>query len=1784
MLRSVPSHFAIWTFLVLFQLFNQYLATNGQYMGSRQRLRGNIPARGYEPKKLHPCEQSSCYPATGNLLIGREDQLFASSTCGLHGQQRYCIVSHLEERKKCFWCDSRPTIRPNPLLNHNISNIVYRNYPGTRQKSWWQSENGKENVFIQLDLEAEFHFTHLIITFKTFRPAAMLIERSYDFKQSWQVYRYFAQNCTESFPGVREGLPKNLTDVVCESRYSGIAPATDGEVIYRVLPPGLPIDNPYSEQVQNLLKMTNLRINFTKLHTLGDDLLDRREEIQEKYYYAITDMTVRGSCSCYGHANRCLPLAGIDPKPDMVHGRCECTHNTKGRNCEKCEDFFNDLPWRPAIGKQTNACKRCNCNNHATSCHFDAALYEATGHVSGGVCDGCSHNTMGPNCEQCKPFFYRDPLRDIQDPEVCRPCDCDPHGSLDGGICDSLSDNANGIVAGSCHCKKNVEGRRCDVCKNGFWNFTDVNPDGCQPCTCNTFGTIDNQGCNVYTGECTCKRYVTGRDCNQCLPEYFGLSEKRDGCQPCDCDPGGSFDNFCDVVTGQCRCRDHMTDRRCNVPKQQHFTASIDFLLFESETSQTNGQVVIREQYRDGKDDTWTGIGFIKAHEGAYIEFSIDGIRTSMDYDIVIRYEPKSPDSWEEVGVTVIRPGPNDPNGPCARSSPEDDIKSVGLPANSRSVVVFPPACLEAGKTYKIRLDFRRSNYERENPSATVLIDSITLIPRIDTIPWFHGSATAETRREEYERNHCALLAYNINPGPIPEVCKKYQASIGAYVFNGALQCQCDPTGSHSKFCDPYGGYCKCKPNVVGRRCDRCAPGTYDFGPEGCKACDCNSIGALDNFCNATTGQCKCRANTYGRECDQCRTGFWRFPNCERCDCNGHADICESKTGVCINCRDNTMGDHCEQCIKGYYGDPQINIDIPCRPCPCPGPPSSNHSYADSCSLDPATKDVICECLEGYGGSRCDVCDDNYYGNPEVPGGSCRPCNCNGQIDVLSPGNCDPHTGKCLKCLYETTGDHCEVCRPGFFRYTPDRMCEECTCHILGTNSSAGPCDPNSGQCICLPNVSGLKCDECIENHWKIASGEGCEPCGCDFQGSLSPQCNKFDGQCECKPGFGGRQCNECMATFWGDPKVECRRCECDRRGSKTLQCDRKTGACVCEPGIGGYNCDRCARGYIGYSPNCSPCGECFENWDRNLQELRNKSLDIINRAKDIKKVGATGAYTKEFEDMQWQLNEIDQLLNHTELVNVDDIESELEMLRKQINETDSKKLKNLINSLDEMNSKIYKTNITVNDLASRIEELKNKTKELENNGTRLQETNILGALHLIENAKTKADRAAGKAEHSQADVKYAETQCKATETHINRTEQSYKKQLEDNEKELQNIRDKIHELSVQIPELNNMVCDGNGDPCDSICGGAGCGSCGNSISCEHGAKQQAETANTFTNNTITALKKKETMANDFIRNVSQINTNETKNIAQELYDDVLKKYLETNETLNKANDLLNQIRPFFGDNITKPEQVKKLGEEILAKNIQQTPEKVKELDRKIKEAVKNLPNIDDIIRNTQADTERVKQLKEDAEYAKGNATKLKEDADEITKSLEDSKEAQKEAEEAIAVAVEDYSNIEGILKEIANETAAAQENTVKIKQNIDDLGEMLMNLQNNITNNGIYANRVVNESVNIISNAKKTNTDYNELQNKYGKAKNDLNVKLEKATNFKDRSNELFTMALDIAVKVTKTQEEIEKLEKDSQGSELEKLENQLQDLIRKMNDYNNQLEHKVQYYKVCN
>lgn len=67
-----------------------------------------------------------------------------------------------------------------------------------------------------------------------------------------------------------------------------------------------------------LITMTNLRINFTKLHTLGDALLGRRHgDPLEKYYYAVYEMVVRGNCFCNGHASHCDPIQNL--RGDVFH-------------------------------------------------------------------------------------------------------------------------------------------------------------------------------------------------------------------------------------------------------------------------------------------------------------------------------------------------------------------------------------------------------------------------------------------------------------------------------------------------------------------------------------------------------------------------------------------------------------------------------------------------------------------------------------------------------------------------------------------------------------------------------------------------------------------------------------------------------------------------------------------------------------------------------------------------------------------------------------------------------------------------------------------------------------------------------------------------------------------------------------------------------------------------------------------------------------------------------------------------------------------------------------------------------------------------------------------------------------------------------------------------------------------------------------------------------------------------------------------------------------------------
>ncbi|XP_039617053.1 laminin subunit beta-1a [Polypterus senegalus] len=1725
-----------------------------------------VSAQG--PEFSYGCAEGSCYPATGDLLIGRADQLSATSTCGLHRPEPFCIVSHLQEEKKCFVCDSTVVYdeNVNHTNSHRIENVVTTFAPN-RLKTWWQSENGLENVTIQLDLEAEFHFTHLIMTFKTFRPASMLIERSSDFGHTWQVYRYFAYDCESSFPSVSHGPMKKVDDIICDSRYSDIEPSTEGEVIYRVLDPAFRIEDPYSPRIQNMLKITNLRIVFKKLHTLGDNLLDSRIEIKEKYYYAIYDMVVRGNCFCYGHASECAPVDGNEVLVEgMVHGHCMCRHHTKGLNCELCDDFYHDLPWRPAEGRNSNACKKCNCNEHSNRCHFDMAVYMSTGNVSGGVCDDCQHNTMGHNCEQCKPFFFRHTERNLRDPNICEPCDCDPLGSLNGGICDRHTDFTTGLIAGQCRCKPNVEGERCDRCKEGYYDLSD-DPLGCQPCTCNPLGTHPGGNpCSADTGDCYCKSHVTGKNCDQCVPEHWGLSNDLEGCRPCDCDLGGAFNNDCSPDSGQCECRDHMFGRQCNDVESGFYFIALDHYTYEAEEANFGpGLSIVQRPYPQDRLPTWTGPGFAYVPEGGYLEFYINNIPYSMEYDILIRYEPQLPETWEEAVITVVRPGIISTSSRCGNTMPDDDRQVVSLPPGSRYVVLPRPVCFEQGLNYTVRLELPLYSSSNDGQSPYMLIDSLVLMPHCKTLEIFTGNGggvVTNSAWDTFQRYRCLENSQSVVKTQMTDICKKIIFSISALLHEGALSCECDPQGSVSALCNPNGGQCQCRPNVVGRNCDKCAPATYLFGPSGCRPCECNSQGSINPFCHHETGQCQCIEGAYGRQCERCLPGYWGFPNCQPCNCNGHTDHCDPHTGACIGCRDHTTGHHCQRCLNGYYGDPVLGSGDHCRPCLCPDGPHSGRQFANDCYQNTESEQVVCACNPGYTGVRCDQCTPGYYGNPDVTGGACQPCQCNNNIDMLDPDSCDIRTGLCLKCLYHTEGESCERCMLGYFGDAVNHSCRKCACNYLGTANETCPsnsechCNRDSGQCQCLPNVIGQNCDQCALDTWNLASGEGCESCNCHETHSFSSSCNELTGQCSCKPGFGGRTCSNCQELFWGDPEVECKACDCEPNGIDTPQCDRIHGHCSCREGVAGVRCDKCARGYSGIFPDCVKCHQCFAEWDVIVADLTNKTHHLVEKVNSVKASGVIGPYQEKVDKMEQNLNDIRSFLAQNPAAQpLSDIERLLEESQKLITEV-SQKLNATELQLDSVSSDNNGTDLEREILQADAENLNKTVKELSDQLEFVKNSDIRGALDSISKYFQESKDAESRANASTTDpgsvVEQSSAVRQQTEMIMNETGSEF---VENQKEYAQKLDDLAAELeTLDLSELSEKTCGQTaGGPCsEEKCGGLSCRNEDGSMKCggegcdglvtlAHSAWKKTMD---FDREILSALAEVDKLSK--MVSEAKVKTDEAKLNAQE----VLEKANATKQKIDRTNEdlrnLIKQIREFLTQDGADLESIEAVANEVLKMQMPTTPEQLKMLTDEIQERVESLSDVEDILNQSADDIHRAESLLAEAKKASNEATDVKNKAILVKEALEEAEKAQNAAERAIKQAEIDIGGTHNLLTSIKNETMASESTLNNATERIAKLEKDIDNLIQKATNNSIAAEDIdkVIMQVNQDAEAAKKELD-NDLKNKYDDVEGLISEKFQGIASAKTRAELLQNEAKDLLTQASGKLQLLKDLEK---------------------------------------
>ncbi|XP_055007957.1 laminin subunit alpha-3 [Boleophthalmus pectinirostris] len=596
--------------------------------------------------------------------------------------------------------------------------------------------------------------------------------------------------------------------------------------------------------------------------------------------------------------------------------------------------------------------------------------------------------------QQCRgEGFYIDP---VSCPEFCRhaarslvaaynngalPCDCDKTGST-SSTCDPLG--------GQCPCRQFVIGRQCNKCATGYYGFP-----YCRRCECG------RRLCDEVTGRCICPPQTVRPSCDVCQNLTYSYHPLL-GCDDCECSPTGIIANAgpdCDRITGQCSCKPRIGGRQCDRCAAGYYGYP-QCARCNCEQGGVTSEVC----------DPDTGACLCKRN--------VVGPRCESCRTGSFHFDPLNP-----MGCTS-----------CFCFGATDQCES---------------STKRRGKFVEMRGWRLESPDQKEVPSVlnsasgTVVADVQELSPTVWVLHWVAPRSYLGNRVSSYG----GFLTYQTKSFGIPsegmtlidrrpDVLLTGQSMTLVHVapqlpnpdriYHGRVQLV-EGNWRHAGNNRPVSRQelMMVLASLVGLRIRALyftQSQRLSLGDVGLEEASDSGTGSP----GSTVEKCSCPPEYSGDSCEKCAPGYFRdgsglyLGQCIPCNCNGLATECEDKTGRCLNCQYNTAGDRCERCKEGYYGNPSQRT---CTVCPCPFSVSTN-SFAMGCQE--VSGGIKCSCKLGYTGERCERCSPGFYGDPMAPGGSCRPCNCNG-----NGNNCDPRTGICKNTLEPgdtNTDDQCKEC------------------------------------------------------------------------------------------------------------------------------------------------------------------------------------------------------------------------------------------------------------------------------------------------------------------------------------------------------------------------------------------------------------------------------------------------------------------------------------------------------------------------------------------------------------------------------------------------------------------------------------------------------------------------------------------------------------------------------------------------------------------------------------
>ncbi|SPP85142.1 laminin subunit alpha [Drosophila guanche] len=767
---------------------------------------------------------------------------------------------------------------------------------------------------------------------------------------------------------------------------------------------------------------------------------------------------------------------------------------------------------------------------HNASEFCKKAVFSLTADYNSGAL-ACNCDYAGSTSFECRPFGGQCQCKPNVIDRQCGSCRSRHYGFPDCKPCQCPSSAMCESTTGECMCPPNVIGDMCEKCAPNTYGFHQV--IGCEECNCNYLGIANgNTQCDMFNGTCECRENIEGRACDVCAHGYYQFPR----CEQCSCHKPGTELEVCDKIDGSCFCKKNVVGRDCD--------------------QCVDGTYNLQDSNPDGCTTCFC-FGKTSRCDSAYLRvYNVSLLRQVS----ISTAEFNNNNKTIEFELWAVAPE-------------ELQLNETTLQADftSREVSDERPAYFGV-LDYLLNQNSHISSYGGDLAytlhfssgfdGKSIVAPDVILMGKDKVL--VHQSYEQPSRNMPFanrlqmvETNFQTHSGKSVSRADFMMVLRDLKAIyIRANYWEQTLITQIS--------------------DVYLSLADEDADGTAEY-----------QFLAVE--------RCSCPPGYVGHSCEDCAPGYYRDPNgpyggyCIPCECNGHSETCDCATGVCTDCQHGTQGEHCEECVSGYYGNATTGTPLDCMICACPLPYDSNN-FATSCEISESGNEIHCECRPGYTGPRCESCANGFYGNPEVVGDVCKPCDCSGNINPEDQGSCDTRTGECLRCLNNTFGAACNLCAPGFYGDAVKlKNCQSCDCDDLGTLE----CDPFVGKCTCHENVIGERCDRCKADHYGFESGLGCRACDCGAA-SNSTQCDAHTGHCACKPGVTGRQCDRCAVDHWKYQKDGCTPCNCNQGYSRGFGCNPNTGKCQCLPGVIGDRCDACPNRWVLIKDEgCQECNNC---------------------------------------------------------------------------------------------------------------------------------------------------------------------------------------------------------------------------------------------------------------------------------------------------------------------------------------------------------------------------------------------------------------------------------------------------------------------------------------------------------------------------------------------------------------------------------------------------------------